>query len=37
MVSQRCNGARELLAAIVGQWPGDETDEQILAALAELS
>jgi hypothetical protein len=25
------------LAAIVGQWPGDETDEQILAALAELS
>ncbi len=25
------------LAAIIGQWPGDETDEQILAALAELS
>jgi hypothetical protein len=25
------------LAAIFGQWPGDETDEQVEAALAELS
>lgn len=25
------------LDAIVGQWPGDESDEEILAALAELS
>jgi hypothetical protein len=25
------------LAAVIGRWPGDETDEQILAALAELS
>lgn len=25
------------LAAVIGQWPGDETDEQVLAALAELS
>jgi hypothetical protein len=25
------------IAAIVGKWPGDETDEQIAAALADLS
>ena len=25
------------MAAVIGQWPGDETDDQILAALAELS
>jgi hypothetical protein len=30
-------GPRSGLAAIVGQWPGDETDEQVRAALAELS
>jgi hypothetical protein len=30
-------GPKSGLAAIIGQWPGDETDEEVLAALAELS
>jgi hypothetical protein len=25
------------LAAIIGQWPGDESDEEVAAALKELS
>ena len=28
---------RTAMQMIVGQWPGDETDEEILQALAELS
>lgn len=34
---QRAQGSKSGLAAIVGQWPGDETDEQVRAALADLS
>jgi len=34
---RRPQGAKSGLAALVGQWPGDETDEQVLAALADLS
>ncbi len=30
-------GPRSGLNALIGQWPGDETDEQFLAAVAELS
>ncbi len=33
----RPQGAKSGLAAIIGQWPGDETDEQIESALKELS
>jgi hypothetical protein len=34
---RRPQGTKSGLAAIVGQWPGDETDDQVLAALADLS
>lgn len=30
-------GARSGMAAIMGQWPGDETDEEVMAALEQLS
>jgi hypothetical protein len=33
----RTQDSKSGVAAIFGKWPGDETDEQILAALAELS
>lgn len=36
-LTARPQGPRSGLAAIFGKWPGDETDEEILAALAELS
>jgi len=29
-------GSKQGLAAIIGKWPGDETDEEIAAALREL-
>ena len=34
---RRTQDSKSGVAAIFGKWPGDETDEQILAALAELS
>ncbi len=34
---RRPQGPRSGLAAIIGQWPGDETDEEIEEALRELS
>jgi len=34
---QKPQGPRSGMAAIMGQWPGDETDEQIEAALEQLS
>jgi hypothetical protein len=30
-------GARSGVAAIWGQWPGDETDEEFIEALSQLS
>ncbi len=30
-------GPKSGLAAIIGKWPGDETDEEVDAALRELS
>lgn len=34
---RRPQGPRSGIAAIIGRWPGDETDEQVRAALEELS
>jgi hypothetical protein len=34
---RRPQGSKSGLAAIIGQWPGEETDDQVMAALAELS
>ena len=33
----QAQGPRTGINAIIGQWPGDETEEEFLAALAELS
>jgi hypothetical protein len=34
---RKSQGSRSGMAAIMGQWPGDETDEDIEAALEKLS
>jgi hypothetical protein len=34
---RKAHGLKSGLAAVIGQWPGDESDEQVDAALAELS
>lgn len=33
----KAQGSRSGMAAIMGQWPGDETDEEVAAALEQLS